>query len=53
MSVFFVVSGVGQALAGFVVDKFGARRILFFGISCLAVSALVLSAAHNYSMLLL
>jgi len=29
MSVFFVVSGLGQAGAGFVVDRFGARRVLF------------------------
>ncbi len=52
MSVFFIVSGIGQALAGFVVDKLGARAVLFFGIGCLAVSALVLSYAQNYAMLL-
>lgn len=52
MSVFFIVSGVGQALAGFVVDKVGARPVLFFGMTCLGVSALVLSGAQNYSMLL-
>jgi MFS transporter, FSR family, fosmidomycin resistance protein len=52
MTVFFIVSGIGQALAGFVVDKLGARAVLFFGISCLAVAALVLSYAHNYTMLL-
>jgi MFS family permease len=28
---FFVVSGVGQSLAGFAVDRFGARRALFAG----------------------
>jgi FSR family fosmidomycin resistance protein-like MFS transporter len=53
MTVFFVVSGVGQALAGFVVDKLGARAVLFFGISCLAVAALVLAASQSYAMLLL
>ena len=52
MSAFFIVSGIGQALAGFVVDKCGARAVLLFGISCLAVAALVLSGAQNYSMLL-
>jgi MFS family permease len=52
MTVFFVVSGVGQALAGFVVDRLGARNVLFFGMTCLGVSALALSAAQNYSMLL-
>ncbi|MCH8618900.1 MFS transporter [Undibacterium sp. TS12] len=52
MTVFFVISGIGQALSGFVVDKVGARAVLFFGISCLGVSALVLSSAQNYAMLL-
>ncbi|MFZ6658729.1 MFS transporter [Undibacterium sp. TJN19] len=52
MTVFFVISGIGQALSGFIVDKVGARAVLFFGISCLGVAALVLSAAQNYGMLL-
>ncbi|MCD2518470.1 MFS transporter [Massilia sp. G4R7] len=49
MTVFFVVSGVGQALAGFVVDRFGARAVLFSGIAMLGVSALVLSQAGGYA----
>ncbi|MCC2957637.1 MFS transporter [Massilia sp. IC2-477] len=49
MTVFFVVSGVGQALAGFVVDRFGARAVLFSGIAMLGVSALVLSGAASYA----
>lgn len=49
MTVFFVVSGVGQALAGFVVDRFGARAVLFSGIALLGLSALVLSAADSYA----
>lgn len=52
MSVFFVVSGIGQALAGFIVDRVGARAVLFAGISLLALSAVVLSQAQSYSMLL-
>lgn len=52
MTVFFIVSGVGQALAGFVVDRVGARRVLFFGIACLSASAFVLSLAPNYAVLL-
>lgn len=51
MTVFFVVSGVGQALAGFVVDRFGARAVLFSGVGLLGVSALVLAAAQQYPML--
>jgi MFS family permease len=53
MSAFFVVSGIGQALAGFVVDKVGARAVLFFGVACLALSALVLALAPNYLVLML
>ncbi|WP_374583969.1 MFS transporter [Pseudoduganella sp.] len=49
MTVFFVVSGIGQALAGFVVDRVGARRVLFSGMAMLGVSALVLSNAQNYA----
>ncbi|MGX9220018.1 MFS transporter [Massilia varians] len=49
MTVFFVVSGVGQALAGFVVDRVGARAVLFFGMSMLGVSALVLSRVDSYA----
>ncbi|MDB5761786.1 MAG: transporter [Herminiimonas sp.] len=52
MTMFFIVSGIGQALAGFVVDRIGARAVLFFGLCCLAASALVLSAAPHYAMLL-
>ena len=52
MSVFFIVSGIGQALAGFVVDRFGPLRVLFGGIALLGISALGLAASQNYSMLL-
>lgn len=52
MTMFFVVSGVGQALAGFVVDRIGARAVLFFGVACLGVSALVLASAQQYAVLL-
>lgn len=53
MAVFFVVSGIGQALAGFVVDRHGARPVLFFGIATLAASGLVLALANDYPMLVL
>jgi MFS family permease len=52
MTVFFVVSGVGQAVAGFVVDRIGARPVLMFGIGTLALSGLVLAAASSYAGLL-
>ena len=51
MTMFFVVSGIGQALAGFVVDRVGARRVLFAGLALLGVAALVLAGARSYAML--
>jgi MFS family permease len=52
MTVFFVVSGIGQALAGFVVDRVGARPVLFFGIGVLSLSGIALGMSQSYSMLL-
>lgn len=52
MTMFFIVSGIGQALAGFVVDRVGARTVLFSGIALLGLSALLLSQAQSYTMLL-
>ncbi|MBZ2208119.1 MFS transporter [Massilia soli] len=52
MTVFFVVSGVGQALAGFVVDRVGARRVLFGGMALLGIASLLLAGANHYAMLL-
>ncbi len=52
MTVFFVVSCGGQALAGFIVDHYGARRVLFGGIACLALASLGLAASQSYPMLL-
>jgi MFS family permease len=53
MTTFFVISGVGQALAGFVVDRIGAQRVLLFGIGALALSGLVLGLSTSYVMLML
>jgi MFS family permease len=53
VSAFFVVSGVGQALAGFVVDRIGAWIVLVTGLGLLALAALGLSFSQNYAMLLL
>lgn len=53
MSVFFVISGTGQAMAGFVVDRFGARPVLFAAISLFLLAALVASQATGYAGLVL
>ena len=52
-TVFFVVSGIGQALAGFVVDRVGGFRVLAGGVTLLATAAKFLSTAQDYAMLLM
>ena len=53
MTVFFVISGVGQAAAGLVVDRIGSRPVLFGGVALLALSGVLLGIAQNYAMLML
>ncbi len=53
MTVFFVVSGMGQASAGFVVDRFGARPVLFGSLLILALGCLAVSVAQSYAGLML
>lgn len=48
MSIFFVISGVGQALSGFVVDRIGARPVLFAAITCFLLASLAASMATGY-----
>jgi len=53
MSLFFVISGSGQALSGFLVDRIGARPVLFAAISCFLLAALAASQATSYAGLVL
>lgn len=53
MSVFYVVSGLGQAASGFVVDRLGGHRVLWFGLGCFVLSAVTMGSATGYSMLML
>ncbi|MBL8482471.1 MAG: MFS transporter [Rhodocyclaceae bacterium] len=53
MSMFFIVSGTGQALAGFVVDRAGAFRVLCAGLLLFVAAALSLAAANSYGALFL
>ncbi len=48
MTVFFVISGIGQAASGFLVDRVGARPVLFAAISCFLAASLVASQATGY-----
>lgn len=53
MTVFFVVSGVGQASAGFVVDRLGARPVLFASLLLFMTAALVAANVQGYTGLVL
>jgi MFS family permease len=48
VTVFFVVSGVGQALAGFLVDRVGARPVLFAALGCFVAAAAAAALAPGY-----
>ena len=53
VSTFFVISGIGQALAGFLVDRVGARPVLFAALSCFVLAALAAATAQGYAGLML
>jgi MFS transporter, FSR family, fosmidomycin resistance protein len=53
VTVFFVISGIGQALAGFLVDRVGALPVLFVAVACFVLAALAASFAHGYFGLML
>lgn len=53
LTVFYVTSWAGQAMAGFVVDRFGARLVLYLGLGMLAVANLGLALSPGYASLLL
>ena len=48
MTAFFVVSGIGQAIAGIWVDRYGAYRVLCVGVGLLALSGVLVSLAPNF-----
>ena len=53
MSVFFVISCVAQAASGFLVDRIGARPVLFGGVAMLILAALIYSQSNGYAILIL
>lgn len=52
MTVFFVVSGLGQVVSGFVVDRLGPRPVLWFGVATFVLSALIMGGANGYGLLM-
>ncbi len=53
IALYYVVSGVCQTLAGFAVDRFGARRVLFSGLLLCVAGALLAGTARTYEALVL
>lgn len=53
VSVFFVISGVGQMLSGFLVDRVGARPVLFAALGCFVAAGLAAFSAQGYAGLVL
>lgn len=53
VTLFFVVSGVGQALSGFAVDRLGPIVVLFISLALLSLGCVVASAANGLNGLLL
>lgn len=50
-SVMYTVSGVSQTMAGFIVDRYGARRVLLFGMATFSLALLLTGLATSYWML--
>ncbi|WP_421999429.1 MFS transporter [Reyranella sp.] len=46
--IFYGVSGICQTMAGFAVDRFGARPILSFGLATVAIALALVSLAHSF-----
>ncbi|HET8871781.1 MAG TPA: MFS transporter [Aquabacterium sp.] len=53
VTVFFAISGTGQAIAGFLVDRIGARPVLFGALACFIAASVAAFCATGYSGLLL
>jgi len=51
VALFYSVSGIFQTVAGFAVDRYGARRVLFCGLALSVTGALLAGLAQNYGTL--
>lgn len=51
VSVMYTVSGMSQTMAGFIVDRYGARRVLLFGMATFSLAMLLTGLASSYWML--
>ena len=48
MTAFFVSSGLGQPLSGFLVDRFGARRVLMMGLGLYCAGVLLFAVLPSF-----
>ncbi|MGH8724332.1 MAG: MFS transporter [Burkholderiales bacterium] len=53
VALFYALSGLLQPLAGFVVDRYGARSVLLGGVGCFVASAVLMGFSSTYGMLAL
>ena len=53
VALFYAISGICQPVAGFVVDRYGARPVLIGGLGLLAAGTLIAGLAGSYPMLVL
>jgi predicted MFS family arabinose efflux permease len=51
VAVMYTVSGISQTMAGFIVDRYGARRVLLFGMAMFSLALLLNGLATSYWML--
>ncbi len=51
VALYYIVSGICQTLAGFAVDRYGARRVLFLGLLLSTAGAAFAGFAQSYAML--
>jgi FSR family fosmidomycin resistance protein-like MFS transporter len=51
VALFYTVSGVCQTLAGFAVDRYGARRVLITGLALCSAGVLLAGVSRSYEML--
>lgn len=51
VALYYTISGICQTLAGFAVDRFGARRVLYSGLALAVTGALLAGLSQNFAML--
>ncbi|HEY9281791.1 MAG TPA: MFS transporter [Eoetvoesiella sp.] len=52
-SAFFLISCLGQASSGFIVDRIGPAPVLRFGLACFVLSGVLIGLSTNYAVLML